>query len=46
MIKMNTSTETPGVKAEVEYHTYTNTCSKGHAPAPQDVEIWTEIVLY
>lgn len=42
MIKMNTSTETPGVKAEVEYHTYINTCSK----APQGVEIWTEIVLY
>lgn len=42
---MDRSTETPGVKAEFGYHTYINTCSKGHAPAPQGVEIWTEIVL-
>lgn len=46
MIKMDMSTETPGVKAEFEYHTHINTRSKGHAPAPEGVEICTEIELY
>lgn len=43
---MDMSTETPGVKAEFEYHAHINTCSTGHTPAPQGVEMWSEIVLY